>query len=534
MAQRFYDELAGRNMKQAKAAVVEQLRLPEGSATGSGPPLQAEPRAIEHAVRFYEKGDRPLEFLPTRQWFVGLLDHKQALLDKGAAIAWHPSHMHKRFEDWTTNLSQEWCISRQRYFGVPIPVWFPLDANGERDYDHPILPEADRLPIDPTTDLPPGYDASQREQPGGFSAETDIFDTWFTSSLSPQISSHWTLDDDRHRALFPADVRPQGHDIIRTWAFYTIAKALLHEDTLPWTNVAISGWVLDPDRKKMSKSKGNVVTPMPIVERFTADGVRYWAGNARLGVDTALDEKVFKVGKRLVTKLFNAGKFVLSQSGTVHPVTDELDRAFLAKLRALSERATDSFEAYGHAQVLQEAEGFFWSQFTDAYLELSKVRARDDDPGAEVARGSAVATLRLALSVLLRLLAPFVPYITDEVWSWSFAEETGEPTIHRAPWPSDDDFAGVAGPADAESFDLAVACWGAINKAKSDASVSMGREVESLTLAANPATLARLEPVLGDVLAAARCRAHTLAARDALADAEFAVEDAVFAERPEG
>ncbi|MGH0029453.1 MAG: valine--tRNA ligase [Myxococcota bacterium] len=533
MAQRFYDELRGKNMKQAKAAVVELLRRPEGSATGSGPPLQGEPRPIEHAVKFFEKGDRPLEFLPTRQWFVGLLEHKERLLEKGAQIAWHPSHMHKRFEDWTKNLSQEWCISRQRYFGVPIPVWFPLDGNSERDYDHPILPSADRLPIDPTTDLPPGYDESQREQPGGFSAETDIFDTWFTSSMSPQISSHWSLDEGRHRALFPADVRPQGHDIIRTWAFYTIAKAMLHEDALPWTNVAISGWVLDPDRKKMSKSKGNVVTPMPIVEKFTADGVRYWAGSARLGVDTALDEQVFKVGKRLVTKLFNAGKFVLAQSGTVQPISTELDRAFVAKLRRLALQATADFEAYGHAQVLQETESFFWSQFTDAYLELSKVRARDEDAAAEAERGSAVATLRLALSVLLRLLAPFVPYITEEVWSWSFADETGQKTIHRAPWPSDLDFAGVAEPADAESFDLAVACWGAINKAKSEANVSMGREVERLTLVANAKTLERLAPVLSDVMAAARCAVHGTEARETVADGEFEIADAVFAEKAE-
>ena len=532
-AQRFYDELQGKNMKQAKALVVEQLRQPEGSATGNGPPLQGEPRTIEHAVKYYEKGDRPLEFLPTRQWFVRLLPHKQAMLAKGAEIEWHPAHMQKRYQDWTENLSQDWCVSRQRYFGVPIPVWFPLDANGERDYDAPILPSADQLPIDPTADTPPGYDESQREQPGGFSAETDIFDTWFTSSMSPQISSRWVDDPARHEALFPADVRPQGHDIIRTWAFYTIAKALLHEDKVPWGHVAISGWVLDPDRKKMSKSKGNVVTPMPLLEQFTADGLRYWSGSARLGVDTAIDEKVFKVGKRLVTKLFNAGKFVLSQEGEVHPISNELDRAFAAKLATLADRATRSFDDYNHAQVLQEAESFFWSQFTDTYLELAKLRARDEDPARAAERGSAVATLRLALSVLLRLLAPFLPYITEEVWSWSFAGESGEPTIHRAPWPGGADFDGLAAPDDAESFDLAVACWGAINKAKSDASVSMGREVTSLTIAASPKTLERLAPVLPDVLAAARCAEHALAPSDTLESGEFEIRDAVFAERPE-
>jgi valyl-tRNA synthetase len=532
-AARYYGEIQGKGVKQAQTRIVELLREPEGSATGSGAPLQGEPRAIEHSVKFFEKGDRPLELVPTRQWFVRLLEQKPALLAKGSEIRWHPSHMHKRFQDWTENLNQEWCISRQRYFGVPIPVWYPLGPDGEPDYDAAILPDAASLPVDPTTDVPPGYEEAQRGRPGGFLGEADIFDTWFTSSMTPQISSHWPAEPERHAALFPADVRPQAHDIIRTWAFYTIAKALLHEDRVPWHHVALSGWVLDPDRKKMSKSKGNVVTPLPLLEQYTADGVRYWAGSARLGVDTAIDEKVFKVGKRLVTKLFNAGKFLLQQEGIEHPVSEELDRAFLAKLRTLVEKSTESFEAFNHAQVLQDTEQFFWSQFTDAYLELAKLRARDENPAAEAARGSAVGTLRTALDVLLRLFAPFVPYITEEIWAWSFAQERGEPTIHRAPWPDAEDFEGIEAPADAESFDLAVACWSAINKAKSDASVSMGREVGSLTLGANATTLARLEPVLPDVLAAARCHAHTLAANDALEDGAFEVTDAVFLEKPE-
>ncbi|MEM7412622.1 MAG: valine--tRNA ligase [Myxococcota bacterium] len=532
-ANRFYAELAGKNIVQAQKAIVEMLGDPSGSATGSGAPLQRDPKPIEHAVKFFEKGDRPLEFVPTRQWFVRLLDYREGLLEKGAAVQWHPDHMHKRYEDWTQNLNQDWCISRQRYFGVPIPVWYPLDAQGERDYANPLLPKADELPIDPTTDAPAGYDEAQREQPGGFSAETDIFDTWFTSSMSPQISSHWATDAQRHAALFPADLRPQGQDIIRTWAFYTIAKALLHEDSVPWHHATISGFITDPDRKKMSKSKGNVVTPLPLLDQYTADGVRYWAASARLGVDTALDEKVFKVGKRLVTKLFNAGKFVLSQEAEAHPVSHELDRAFLAKLRDLVERATADFESFQHAPVLQEVESFFWSHFTDAFIELAKLRARAEDPADAAIRGSAVTALRLGLDVLLRLLAPFLPFITEEVWSWAFAEEKGQPSIHAAPWPSAADFAGVPAPAAAESFDVAVAGWSAINKAKSDASVSMGRDVLQMTLAANAKTLALLEPVLGDVLAAARCQSPTIATDDALEDGVYEIRDAVFAEKPE-
>jgi valyl-tRNA synthetase len=300
-ANRFYGELVGKNVNQARKRIVELLRETAGSATGTRAPLVREPESIVHAVKYYEKGDRPLELVPTRQWFVRLLDKKERLLAKGAEVRWHPEFMGIRYRDWTENLQLDWCISRQRYFGVPIPVWYP--------------------PVDPTTDVPPGRDASERGKPGGFAGESDIFDTWFTSSLTPQIGSHWELDPERHARLFPADVRPQSHEIIRTWAFYTIAKAMLHEDTVPWHHATISGWVLDPDRKKMAKSQGNVVVPMPLVETYTADGVRYWAASARLGTDTAADEKVFKIGKRLATKIFNAGKFVLSQTGDVHPIS---------------------------------------------------------------------------------------------------------------------------------------------------------------------------------------------------------------------
>ncbi len=431
--------------------------------------------------------------------------------------------MRLRYRNWTENLNTDWCISRQRFFGVPIPLWYPLDEAGAPDFEHPIVAPAEMLPVDPTTDVPPGHRAEQRDQPGGFTGETDIFDTWFTSSLTPQISSRWVLDPARHARLFPADLRPQAHEIIRTWAFYTIAKALLHESTIPWRHIAISGWILDPDRKKMSKSRGNVVTPMHLLDEYGADGVRYWAAGARLGTDTAFDDKVLKVGKRLVTKLFNAGKFVLSQEGEAAPITAELDRAFVHRLRALVERVTASFEAFEYAQALQESEAFFWHDFTDTFLELVKARARSEGGG------SAIAALRLGLSVVLRLLAPALPYISEEVWSWVFAAETGEPSIHRAPWPGATDLVAVPPPSDPGCFDAAVACLAAINKAKSEGGVSVGRGVSAVTLLASPATLARLEPVLADVLASARVTAHTLEPRPALADGIVEVTDVTFA-----
>jgi valyl-tRNA synthetase len=529
-ANRFYAELAGKPVARARQAIVELLARPEGSATGNVAPLRGDPKPIEHAVKFYERGERPLEFLPTRQWFVRLLDKKDALLRAGEQIEWHPAHMRNRYRDWTENLAYDWCISRQRYFGVPIPVWYPLDGSGEPDYERTLVAGPQQMPVDPMKDVPEGFVEGQRGQPGGFVGEPDIFDTWFTSSLTPQISSHWLLDPERHRALFPADLRPQSHEIIRTWAFYTIAKALLHEDTIPWKHVAVSGWILDPERKKMSKSKGNVLTPLPLLEKYTADGVRYWAASARLGVDTAFDEQVFKIGKRLVTKIFNAGKFVLGQTGEIHPISAELDRAFATELRGLVERATDAFLRFDHAQVMMETESFFWNRFTDTYIELAKGRARGEGEGGEAGRGSAVASLRLGLNVLLRLLAPMLPYITEEVWSWAFAEETGHGSIHRAPWPTSQEFAALEAPADPGSFEVAVSCLAALNKTKADAEVSVGREILELELAASAPTLARLRPVLPDVLAAARCRHFRLEPAD-LADGALEVRKATFAER---
>jgi len=536
-ANRYYTEIQGKNVKQAQKRIVELLRDPAGSATGSGAPLQREPEVIEHPVKFYEKGDRPLEYLSTRQWFARLVDKKEQMLAKGEEIQWHPAHMRNRYSDWTENLNQDWCLSRQRYFGVSIPVWYPLDENGESQYDKVIVADRESLPVDPMSDTPPGYREDQRDKPGGFRGEADIFDTWFTSSMTPQISSHWGIDEARHAQLFPADVRPQAHEIIRTWAFYTIAKGLLHEDKKPWEHVTISGWILDPDRKKMSKSVGNVVTPIDLLDKYTTDAGRYWAASARLGVDTAFDENVWKVGKRLVTKLYNAGKFVLGQTGEVYPISTELDRAFVAELQALVERVTALYEEWNYAHGLQETESFFWGHFTDTYLELAKPRARWFEDGVEgealAQSGSAVAALRLGFDVLLRLFAPVLPYISEEIWSWTFAEEKAQPSIHRAPWPSATDFAGIAAPSDTGSFPLAINALAAINKSKADNEVSLGREVEKLTLRANAATLARFAAVEDDVFAATRCLAHQTEEDAALEVGEVGVGEIVFAPKLE-
>jgi valyl-tRNA synthetase len=517
-----YAQLVGKTVAQAQKQIVELLRDPAASATGRGAPLQGEPKKITHPVKMYEKGERPLEFITTRQWFVKLLDNQEGMLGKGEQIHWWPEFMHSRYHNWTENLNGDWCISRQRYFGVPIPVWYPIDAAGVIDHAHAIVPPRDQLPIDPLSDAPKGFTEAQRNQPGGFTGDPDVFDTWFTSSLTPQIGSHWLLDPERHAKLFPADIRPQSHEIIRTWAFYTIAKALLHEGAVPWKNVVISGWILDPDRKKMSKSVGNVVTPMKLLEDYTSDGVRYWAASARLGMDTAFDEKVLKVGKRLVTKLFNAGKYVLGQSlGDVEVLIDdtpdvqityEIDRALIGKLRALIETTTKSFAEFEYAHALMATEQFFWSQFTDAYLELVKARARGETPD-DAGRVSAIITLRVVLNVLVRLFAPFVPYIAEEVWSWAFAEETKQPSVHRAPWPTVNELEGIRAPKAADSFDVAIELMTAVNKKKTELGASVGRVVKTATIALPASKAEDIAPGLPDVLSSTKILAHTLVHR---------------------
>lgn len=502
-ANSIYATIVSKSLSESRRLIVEALRDPHGSADRNGAaPLVAEPEPLEHAVKFFEKGDRPLEFVSSRQWFVRLMNQRDKLIEMGDSIEWHPDFMRLRFKNWTENLQIDWCVSRQRYFGVPIPVWYKVSASGETDFASPMVPETSRLPIDPTVDAPAGFTQAQRDQPNGFAADPDVFDTWFTSSLSPQIASGWTLNPERHKKLFPMDVRPQSHEIIRTWAFYTIAKAWLHEGTVPWRRVAISGWVLDPDRKKMSKSKGNVVTPMHLLDQYGSDAVRYWSLAARLGVDTAFDEKVLKVGRRLVVKVYNATRYVLGQEAPEGPLTHPLDLGFLHQLHKVVETATASLHAMDYASALDGIERFFWDSFTDSYLELAKARARSEsDPSG---RASAVATLRKGLNILLRLLAPYLPYVTEEAWSWDFAGDS-KASVHRASWPDATEFVALgASPGHAEVYDLAKGALGAINRAKTQAGGTVGRHVASLTIQAPQKVLDLFEKAEADILSATR------------------------------
>ncbi|MDR0944671.1 MAG: valine--tRNA ligase, partial [Bifidobacteriaceae bacterium] len=297
-----YQELAGKTTFTARKLLVEMLRQ-SGDMVG-------EPKPITHPVKFFEKGDKPLEIVTTRQWYIrnGGLDEKlrAALAARGSELTWYPDFMRVRYDNWVNGLTSDWLISRQRFFGVPFPLWYPLDQAGNPDYDHPITPSLDSLPIDPSSDTAPGYDEAQRGVPGGFMAEPDVMDTWATSSLTPEIAGRWLDDPDLFGRVFPMDLRPQAQDIIRTWLFSTVVRAHQEFDSLPWSATTISGFILDPDRKKMSKSKGNVVTPMALLEQHGSDAVRYWAACARLGTDAEFSEGQMKIGRRLAIKILNA------------------------------------------------------------------------------------------------------------------------------------------------------------------------------------------------------------------------------------
>ncbi len=507
-AQSRWAELEGLFVNQARRRVAEML-AESGSAADGGVALVGEPRPTEQAVKFYEKGDRPLEFVPTRQWFVRILDSKSELLEQGSKIQWHPAHMRTRYDHWVEGLNQDWCISRQRYAGVGFPVWYRLDSSGEADYDKPILASPERLPVDPLSDVPEGFEEKDRDRPGGFTADPDVMDTWATSSLTPQIISGWQVDPDRHAKLFPMELRPKSHEIIRTWAFYTIVKAWMHEDEIPWRHVTISGWVVDPDRKKMSKSKGNVVTPMNIFDEYSADAYRYWTARNRFGTDTIFDTEVIRVGKRLVTKLFNASRFVIMQLDrgavdlsrvAVEQISQPLDIAFVDKLRRLVAKCGESFDDFDYATPLQATEELFW-QFCDDYLELVKARSYGDEDNEE--RRSALATLHLGLSTFLRLFAPFLPHVTEEVWSWRFSRAPGgEGSVHRAAWPRVAESESVPVPVDETSFDLAVSVLAAVRGKKTQEKRGLRWPVARLEVHGPEGALDSLSAVIDDVLRA--------------------------------
>ena len=499
-ARRNYEGLPRLSAAKARAQIVERLRV-SGDLVG-------EPRPITHSVKYYEKGDRPLEIVTSRQWFIKTIELREELLARGEELQWHPPYMKARYDNWTNGLNGDWCISRQRFFGVPFPLWYRVGPDGTVAYDQPIAPADDRLPIDPSTDVPEGYQEEQRGRPDGFVGDPDVMDTWATSSLTPQIACGWPEDTELFARTFPMDLRPQAHDIIRTWLFDTVLRAHVEHDSLPWTNAAISGWVLDPDRKKMSKSKGNVVTPMALLEEHGSDGVRYWAASGRPGTDTAFDSNQMRVGRRLAIKVLNASRFALSVPNpdvAVGPIVEPVDRAMLRNLAALTEEVSEAFEAYDYSRALQRTESFFW-RFCDDYLELVKGRRYGDQGPTGAA--SATGALAAALSVLLRLLAPFLPFVTEEVWSW-----WQDGTIHQSPWPksSELDVLLADNSPSAQAADQAVYAWATdvlyeVRRQRSEAKQPLKVPITKVTIRAHSDLVSLMPQVEADLKATLRVR----------------------------
>ncbi|MDB0039140.1 valine--tRNA ligase [Actinomycetota bacterium] len=492
--------IAGATSFTAKQRMVEVLRE-SGDMVG-------EPKAITHPVKFFEKGDKPLEIVTTRQWYIanGGRDPslREELLARGREITWHPPHMLVRYENWVGGLNGDWLISRQRFFGVPLPIWYALDSDGNPDYERVLAPSEAELPIDPSSDVPAGYTEDQRSQPGGFMGDPDVMDTWATSSLTPQIAGGWERDPDLFARVFPMDLRPQAHEIIRTWLFSSVVRADLENNELPWQHAAISGWILDPDRKKMSKSKGNVVTPMDMLDEYSSDAVRYWAASGRPGTDTAFDIGQMKIGRRLAIKLLNASKFALTLSQlssdldrtniTAATIVEPVDQALLAKLALTVESATKAFEEFNYAKALDATETFFW-EFTDDYVELVKERAYGETEG--VNSESARATLLITLDTLLRLFAPFLPFTTEETWSWF-----NNDSIHTSHWPDSDTLRAVAPSGNIAALATATQALRMIRKTKSEAKLSMRAVVSAAVFTGTPEMLKHLDSVATDLKAA--------------------------------
>lgn len=489
-------DYAGMKIIDARKAIIEALKE-SGDLKNQ--------TQIVHNANAHDKCGTEIEFMKTSQWFVNVLDHKERLVKAADDITWHPAHMKVRYVHWVENLNWDWCISRQRHFGVPFPVWY------EKDTENIIVADESDLPIDPSVATP----ASYKGDPKNLVAEKDVLDTWATSSVTPQIALGWgkTSDADFNNAM-PMTLRLQAHDIIRTWTFYTIVKALYNNEKLPWTNIMVSGFVQDRQGRKMSKSKGNGINPLKLMDFFGSDAMRLAASSVKLGEDLPFQDKYLDTGKRTAVKIFNASKFVHMHLEDFDGSFDykkliPIDKWLLSEFQLAIKETTEFLEEYEFAKARAVIEKFFWQKLCDNYLEIAKDRLYKPEIYGDDKRLSGQMVLYKVLLDTLKLFAPYVPYITEEVYSWKFKDDAinaglykehkslDAKSIHTSSWPEyNESFIDM----DAiKAGNLACYVIGQARKLKSEAQVSQKHEIDLLTIPCMPAEKELLDSVLNDI-----------------------------------
>jgi len=455
----------GQRIEDARKKIIKDLKEAN---------LLVDQKEIKHTVNVGERSGRPVEIINSKQWYIKYLDQKDKFLESANKLIWHPTHMKHRVDNWIKGLNWDWSIARQRSYGIPIPVWY--DNEGK-----PYYADETQLPVDPTKDRPLSAPANVELTP-----ETDVFDTWFTSASTPFLATNYLKDKPIYKKLFPMDLRPQGHDIINFWLFYTMAKTNLLHQVNPWKIASISGWILDPKGNKMSKSKGNVIAPQDVISKFSADAIRYAAGATKLGEDIPYQEKEVKTGQKFVNKIWNSFKFAMmfledyKHQELKQNQLETFDIYLLSKLNETIKIATTTFNEFSYSKAKKEIENFFWQTFCDNYLEIIKDRLYNPQNRGEKEKLSAQYTLYTAINAILKLMAPFTPYITEEIYQLYFKQNENKQSLHLTSYPTYNK--ENSNTSALEIGDMGVDIIGEIRKYKSQNNLSMKEEINELTI----------------------------------------------------
>ncbi|MFH1729121.1 MAG: valine--tRNA ligase [Pseudomonadota bacterium] len=487
--------IAGMKIIEAREKVMEILE-------SQGRVVKKE--ALNHNVGVHERCGTIVEFYMTPQWFIKVLDVKEEMLKRGNELKWYPAYYKTQYDNWVENLKWDWCISRQRYYGVPFPVWYCAKC------EEIIVPDDKALPVDPTQDSP-SIDTCPKCGHKEFIGEKDVMDTWMTSSLTPLINALWKEEVNRENQVYPMTVRVQGFEIIRTWLFYTVVKSHFHTDSLPWETVMISGWGLDEHGKKMSKSKGNFVTPDFVMNKYSADALRYWSASVNLGNNLNYSEDEVAQGKKLANKLWNASKFIEMhltdfdcEKHNDAEIINVVDKWILSRLNRVIESATKNFKVYEFAKVRNAVDHFFWLDLCDNYLEIAKDRLYKPEVYGEEQKLSAQITISIILDSIIKLYAPFIPYVTEEIFQGLLRKEGSEKSVHISKWPVfNESFIN----AEAEkTCEYLVEVVKGVRRYKTENSLSLNTELPELRIKSDAEISKALQNTVIDIKSATRAK----------------------------